>query len=109
MLLERPHAAENFSAMLEEGHPPFDGFFDVRAGLVNHFAEVSHDYLREGRSFFNVCIYFWIVIIGGHLFFSRNLCKFLQGALGRIGFSLSAFELFGRDKIKTRQAEAYPT
>src|ERR1700750_1451545 len=48
VLLECSHVAEDDTADHEERHAPFNRFFDVGAGLVDEFADVRQNRLREG-------------------------------------------------------------
>ena len=94
VLFEGGHVAEDRAFVFEEGAAPFDGFFDVGAGLVDEFAKVLEDRLREGLRLVDVGVDFGVEVVefiralrlaqrcGGHRLRSCSRQQFTFGACG---------------------------
>ena len=84
VFFEGGHVAEDGAFVFEEGAAPFDGLFDVGAGLVDELAEVLEDWLREGLCLVDVGVDFGVEVVGSALklllLFSRQ--QFTFGACG---------------------------
>jgi hypothetical protein len=64
MLLESGHVGEDYAFVFEEGAAPLHGFDNGGTGLVDQFADVRQDGLREGFGFGDVDVNSGIEALG---------------------------------------------